>query len=136
MNGNEYQALSMRTNDGKSDERLTEKAMKSYVSTKMGCNDVSDGPVVGELMMGCLGMSGEVGEFNDIIKKWIFHEADLDQEHLKKELGDIMWYIALICNAFKWSLDDVMQTNVNKLMNRYPDGFDTDKANHRKSGDV
>ena len=126
MNGKEYQNLAMRTNDGKATLRL---------ESVVGCNDlmVCD---VGGILNACLGLSGEVGEFNDMIKKWIFHEKELDIEHAKKELGDIMWYIAMMCHSLNWDLDEIMQMNIDKLQARYPDGFDTDRANNRKNGDV
>ena len=71
-----------------------------------------------------------------MIKKWIFHEKELDIDHLEKECGDILWYIALMCNSFGWNIDEVMQINIDKLQARYPDGFDTDRANNRENGDV
>lgn len=120
MNGIEYQKLAMRTNDEKATDRLLKLT--------------SEGEETGEVLNACLGLSGEVGEFNDMIKKWIFHEKDLDLEHLKKECGDIMWYIAMMCHAFRWDLDEIMQVNIDKLKARYPEGFDIDKANNRKSG--
>lgn len=122
MSGNEYTKLAMRTNDGKSTVRMLELTY--------------EGEETGEVLNACLGLSGEVGEFNDMIKKWIFHEKDLDLEHLKKECGDIMWYIAMMCHAFRWDLDEIMQLNIDKLMARYPEGFDTVKANNRESEDV
>lgn len=122
MSGNEYTKLAMRTNDGKSTVRMLKLT--------------HEGEEIGEVLNACLGLSGEVGEFNDMIKKWIFHEKDLDLEHLKKECGDIMWYIAMMCHAFRWDLDEIMQLNIDKLMARYPEGFDTVKANNRKSEDV
>ena len=73
------------------------------------------------------------------IKPWnkiIFHEADFDEEHLKKELGDICWYVAMMCEAFGWNLDEIMQMNVDKLKNRYPEGFDIERANNRDKEDV
>lgn len=126
MTGFEYQCLAMRTNDRKATNRL------------LGIT-LADGFVVedtGAILDACLGLSGEAGEFNDMIKKWIFHEKELDVEHLKKECGDVMWYVAMLCDAFNWSLDDVMQTNIDKLRERYPDGFDVRRANNRKAGDV
>ena len=59
-----------------------------------------------------------------------------DLEHLKKECGDVMWYVAMICEACGFSLDDVMQTNIDKVIARYPNGFDSYRANHRQAGDV
>lgn len=127
MTANEYQKLAMRTNDGKSTNRLENWG---DVKTNGYIHDA------GGVLNACLGLSGEVGEFNDMIKKWIFHEKELDIEHAKKEAGDIMWYMAMLCESFDWDLDEIMQMNVDKLKARYPQGFDVDKANHRKEGDV
>jgi NTP pyrophosphatase (non-canonical NTP hydrolase) len=81
-------------------------------------------------------VSGEVGELNDMLKKWIFHEKQLDAEHLKREISDVCWYLALMCDSFEFSLDEIMQINIDKLEARYPEGFDTYRANHRQAGDV
>ena len=59
-----------------------------------------------------------------------------DIEHLKREIGDIYWYLALICDSFEFNLDEIMQINIDKLKARYPEGFDTYRANHRQVGDV
>ena len=115
----------MRTNDGNANFRLREVQVNNFVEYD-----------IGEILNACLGLSGEVGEFNDMIKKWIFHEKDLDEEHLKKECGNIMWYIAMMCHAFKWDLDEIMQINIDKLKTHYPEGFDTDRANNRKDCDM
>ena len=125
MTGNDYQKLAMRTNDGKATERL-----------ERSCDVFSDLQDMGGIVNAALGLSGEVGELNDMIKKWIFHNTQLDKEHVKKEIGDVMWYVAMMCESFGFSLDDVMQTNVDKLIARYPDGFDTYRANHRAKDDV
>lgn len=123
MNGNAYQRLAMRTNDGRATHRLIDKLEPTQYD-------------LGGIINAALGLSGEVGEFNDLLKKWIFHEKEIDIEHAKKELGDIMWYVAMMCYSFGWELDDILQMNVDKLLARYPNGFDVDCANFRKSGDV
>ena len=123
MTGNEYQHLAMRTNDGKSLKRLCHS---------IGYEDID----VGSLLMGCLGLAGESGELLDLFKKWIFHGKDLDENHAKKELGDVLWYCAEIAHSFGWNLDEVMEMNIDKLKARYPEGFDTELSNHRKEGDV
>lgn len=125
MTGNEYQKLAMKTNDGGATNRVVRVIDNSseYVN-------------VGELLNGCLGLSGEIGEFNDMIKKWIFHERQLDIEHTKKELGDILWYIAIICHSFGWQMDDILQMNIDKLKARYPDGFSVEKSLYRDKNDV
>lgn len=120
---NGYQRLAMRTNDGKMTERLSKPAMEP-------------GWDLGGIMEGCLGLSGESGELVDLIKKWIFHEKPLDEEHAKKELGDVLWYAALICESFGWKMEDIMAMNIEKLRKRYPDGFNPVQANNRAENDV
>ncbi len=133
MQGAEYQALAMRTNNKKSTDRLLNK----IDDLKIG-NRGEDTPEIelGGVLNAALGLSGEVGELNDMLKKWIFHEKQLDIDHAKKEAGDICWYLAMLCESFGWSLDEIMQINIDKLKARYPEGFDTYKANHRQAGDV
>lgn len=130
MTGNEYQNLAMRTNDGKCSNRMSGWFHGPRFEKEPIITD--DGGIIN----GILGLSGEVGEFSDMVKKWIFHDTDLDEEHAKKELGDVMWYIAMICESFGWSLDEIMQMNIDKLKKRYPDGFDTERANNRSPEDV
>lgn len=125
MTPSEYRELAMRTNDGKASLRL--RQAQDFYNNKYD---------IGGILNASLGLSGEVGEVNDMIKKWIFHEKELDIEHLKKECGDILWYIAMMCQSFNWSLEEIMQMNIDKLKTRYPDGFDTYLANHRNKKDV
>ena len=136
MTGHEYQKLAMRTNDGNATERMLDKIdMIDFFKQAKGGSDAENYDF-GGLINGCLGLAGESGETLDMIKKWVFHENELDKEHLKKEIGDVMWYVAMICESAGFDLDDVMQTNVDKLKARYPEGFDTYLANHRKEGDI
>ena len=126
MTGSEYQALAMRTNDGYARDRLSNKLLYGIMKEK----DVAG------LLNGLMGLSGESGELMDLFKKWIFHEADLNEEHAQKELGDVMWYVAMICHSMGWSLDAIMEQNIEKLRERYPEGFDTELSNHRKETDI
>lgn len=139
MTGNEYQKLAMRTNDGKATERLLDEMLVCKADWLKEMKLICDGSSrinVGGLFNGILGLTGESGEVSDLVKKGIFHEKGIDKDHLKKELGDVMWYIAMICDSVGFDLDDVMKTNIDKLIARYPDGFDTYKANHRSENDV
>ena len=139
MTGNEYQALAMRTNDRKATDRMLENMLTRDMKYLLQQNLIAEDEQhldFGGIFNACLGLSGEVGEFNDIIKKWIFHEKQLDIDHAKKEAGDICWYLAMLCESFGWSLDEIMQINIDKLIARYPDGFDSYRANHRQAGDV
>lgn len=81
------------------------------------------------------GMVGELGELHSIYQKaYQGHKADA--EHMKKEIGDLLWFIAEYCTANNWNLEDVMQLNIDKLKARYPKGFEADKSLHRKPGDI
>lgn len=136
MNGNEYQKLAMRTNDGKATDRLNDKIemIEFFKDAKAG--KTAEKYDLGGIFNAAFGLSGEVGEFNDMLKKWVFHEKELDVVHAKKELGDIMWYVAMMCHSFGWELDEILQMNVDKLKARYPQGFDVALANNRKEGDI
>lgn len=54
----------------------------------------------------------------------------------KKELGDILWYVAMMCEGFGWDMGEIMHMNIDKLRARYPEGFDPEKSNNRANGDV
>ncbi len=68
---------------------------------------------------GVLGLAGECGECCDIVKKYKFQGHDLDKEHLKDELGDVLWYIAETASGLGISLEDVAKFNLDKLHQRY-----------------
>lgn len=70
------------------------------------------------LTLGALGLAGEAGECVDIIKKHVFHNHALNQEKLKEELGDVLWYVAITAHALGVSLEQVAQTNMQKLFTR------------------
>lgn len=82
-----------------------------------------------------LGLCGEGGEFADIIKKCVFHNHPLDQatkDKLEKELGDVMWYVALGCEVLGTSIRDICKSNIDKLRERYPEGkFSTERSINR-----
>jgi NTP pyrophosphatase (non-canonical NTP hydrolase) len=84
------------------------------------------------LLLECaLGLAGEASEFSEAIKKHFFHGHALDLGHLAEELGDTLWYAAVAAHALGFALDDIMQRNVDKLTERYPDGFDSTRSINR-----
>lgn len=147
MTGNEYQRLAMRTNDRKNTFRLLDFIYKRIdliryckkTDNRNGfiryCKKTEEGDA-GSIINACMGLAGEVGELNDLFKKHIFHEKPLDLIHVKKELGDICWYIAEMCDAYGWELEEIMAINIEKLQARFPDGFDVAKANNRRKDDI
>ena len=103
--------------------------------------DVIDGFGVSpeRILTAAIGISAEGGEFAEIVKKSIFQGKPMDddaQYHMKRELGDILWYVTQACIALNISIEDVIDTNIQKLEARYPDGFEAFRSENRKEGDI
>ena len=85
-------------------------------------------------------MCAEAGEFTEVVKKIVFQGKPVNNDnlfHLKRELGDIMWYVMQACIGLDVSLEEIVEMNVEKLMSRYPEGaFDVHFSENRKEGDV
>jgi NTP pyrophosphatase (non-canonical NTP hydrolase) len=92
------------------------------------------------LLTACLGLAAESGEFIEIPKKIFFQGKALTDHnvfHMKRELGDIMWYWMNACRALHLDPNDVINENIKKLENRYPGGsFDAHYSENRKEGDL
>ena len=95
---------------------------------------------VPRLLTAALGLCAESGEFTEVIKKIILQGKPYNAEnvfHLKRELGDICWYLAQACMALDTTFDEIIEMNVEKLKARYPGGeFDVHKSENRKQGDL
>jgi len=91
------------------------------------------------VLTAALGICAEGGEFTEVVKKCIFQGKPMDddaQYHMKRELGDLCWYIAQACIALGISFEDVLDTNIQKLEARYPDGFEAFRSENREEGDI
>ena len=92
------------------------------------------------LLTGAIGLASEGGEFSEIVKKCVFQGKPMEDEtifHMKRELGDIMWYWISACRALGLDPNEVVEENVNKLKARYPGGeFDVHYSENRKDGDL
>lgn len=111
MNVNEYQALAMTT-----------------LNPELSRKEV--------LINSVMGLCGESGEAIDIVKKWMAQGHELDKQHLAKELGDIAWYLAEAATALEIPLEDIFQSNIDKLKKRYPEGFEVKESLIRLKGDI
>ena len=78
-----------------------------------------------------LGASGEAGDLAGCIKKTFYHNND-QTSGIRENIGDVMWYLAMICNTMGWELDDITNENIEKLSKRYNDGF-TEREASRKN---
>ena len=83
------------------------------------------------VLHGTIGICTEAGEILDAIKKSMFYGKPIDKVNIKEEIGDVMWYIAILCREFNLEMEDVLQTNINKLKARYPDKFTSENALNR-----
>jgi len=112
--------------------------------TEALCNQLQsleqNGANMALLLTGSIGIASEGGEFSEIVKKCIFQGKPLDEDtifHIKRELGDIIWYWTNSCRALGLDPNDVIAENVNKLKARYPGGeFDVHYSENRKEGDL
>jgi len=102
--------------------------------------DVTDDADIPRLLTAALGLSAEAGEFTEVVKKIILQGKPYNEDnvfHMKRELGDICWYLAQACMALDTTFDEVIEMNVDKLKERYPGGeFNVHKSENRKEGDV
>jgi NTP pyrophosphatase (non-canonical NTP hydrolase) len=78
-----------------------------------------------------LGMQTEAAEIADVYKKHIAYKKELDLVNVKEEIGDLMWYIANLCNMNSWDLREILDTNIAKLEARYPEKFTEEQAINR-----
>lgn len=108
MTGNEYQQLAMRT-------------------ATLKCFDPANA---------ALGLTGEAGEVADEVKKCLYQGREWDSEKIIEELGDVLWYVALMAKYFGAPLDFVMEYNLDKLRKRYPDGFSFEASEKRADMDT
>ena len=91
------------------------------------------------LMTSAIGMLAESGEFTEIMKKIFFQGKEMTEEnrfHMKRELGDVLWYWIQGCIALGYSPEEVMQENITKLEKRYPNGFEVIRSEVRAEGDI
>ena len=91
------------------------------------------------LLTAALGICAEGGEFTEVVKKCVFQGKPMDEHtvyHLKREMGDILWYIAQGCIALDTSLEEIIYMNTEKLEARYPNGFSAFRSENRAEGDI
>jgi NTP pyrophosphatase (non-canonical NTP hydrolase) len=83
------------------------------------------------LLHGAMGLDTESGEIMDSMKRHIIYGSDLNVVNIREELGDIMWYVALICDELEITIEQICQDNIDKLRKRYPDKFTKELAENR-----
>ncbi len=108
--------------------------------TRLNKLELEDDCNVSQLLTAAFGLSAEAGEFTEVVKKIILQGKPYTEEnvfHLKRELGDICWYMAQACMALDTNFNEILDMNVEKLSSRYPEGaFDVYQSENRAEGDL
>lgn len=108
------------------------RATSFTVHTEDGVTDMADrSHILSAQIHHAMGISTEAGEGVDIYKKAMAYGKVIDPNHLREELGDLIWYVAHLAHIYGWSMEDLMQVNVNKLRARYGDRFTAHAALNR-----
>ena len=121
--------------------QTTSPASSEYQKLVDRLNELEgQGADVSRLMTAAFGMSAEAGEFTEVVKKIFLQGKPYNEEnvfHMKRELGDLCWYLAQACMALDISFEEVLEMNYEKLSARYPEGtFDVYRSENRVEGDL
>ena len=121
-------------------EGVTSEESNDWSFLQARLHELNDEVNIALLMTGATGIASEGGEFSEIVKKCVFQGKHMDDEtkfHIKRELGDIIWYWVNSCRALGLDPNEVVEENVNKLKSRYPGGeFNVHYSENRKEGDL
>jgi NTP pyrophosphatase (non-canonical NTP hydrolase) len=121
-------------------EKVTSEESNDWSYTQARLHELNDDVNISLLLTGAIGIASEGGEYAEIVKKCIFQGKPLDADtkfHIKRELGDIIWYWINSCRALDLDPNEVIAENVKKLSSRYPDGeFDVHYSENRKENDL
>ena len=119
---------------------VTSSESKDYAAFDKRVFELTESVPVERLLTAALGICAEGGEFTEVVKKIVFQGKPVNEDnifHMKRELGDIMWYVAQACMSLDTTIDEIIEMNVEKLQARYPGGsFDVHHSENRAEGDV
>ena len=122
------------------DVTSTESLDYAALLTRMNKLELEDDCNLPQLLTAALGLTAESGEFSEVVKKIILQGKPYNEDnvfHMKRELGDICWYIAQACMALDTTFYEIIEMNVDKLKKRYPGGeFNVHQSENRKEGDL
>ena len=122
------------------DVTSTESLDYAALLTRMNKLELEGDCNLPQLLTAALGLTAESGEFSEVVKKIILQGKPYNEDnvfHMKRELGDICWYIAQACMALDTTFDEIIEMNVDKLKKRYPGGeFNVHQSENRKEGDL
>lgn len=109
----------------------TQEYQKLAARTCIPKQDMHLSPEQVDLLHCCQGLCTEAGEAMDALKRHFMYKNHLDSVNLREELGDILWYIGMICERMGWDMSTIMERNIQKLRVRFPDKFTENSALNR-----
>ena len=131
---------SCTSNASKHTDVMIKRVDKLQGNTSVQGTERHEDMQVARLLTSVIGMMAESGEFAEVVKKKIFQADSKFSEdeifHMKRELGDVLWYWVQGCIALGFTPDEVMDENIRKLENRYPNGFEVVRSEVREQGDI
>lgn len=121
-------------------DAVTSDESKKSADLQASYRELTKHVIVPRMLTAAIGLASESGEFNEIVKKCLFQGKPMNDEtifHMKRELGDIIWYWIQGCRALNADPNEIISMNVDKLKARYPGGeFDAYYSENRKEGDL
>ena len=121
-------------------DAVTSNESKNYNDFDKRVFELEKSVPIERLLTAALGICAEGGEFTEVVKKIVFQGKPVNEDnifHMKRELGDIMWYVAQACMSLDTDFNEIIEMNVEKLKARYPGGeFDVYNSENRKEGDL
>lgn len=88
------------------------------------------------ILWNATGVAGEAGELSEAVKHGIFHRHGLNIPNMKEEIGDLLWYLAALCTKLNLNLSEIMESNIDKLQKRYPDGYNEQDSRKRMDKEI
>lgn len=104
---------------------------EEYIENVLRTESPKNPIVPRRLLHGTMGICTEAGELLDAVKKGMYYGKPMDYVNIREEIGDLLWYMALIIDEMGWSFEQIMEENINKLKTRYPEKFTEEKAINR-----
>ena len=123
----------------KNTDKMIHRMDKLQGNTSVQGEDRTEEMQVARLLTSVIGMMAESGEFAEVVKKKIFQDTQFTEDeifHMKRELGDVLWYWVQGCTALGFTPHEVMEENIKKLEKRYPNGFEVVRSEVRAEGDI
>lgn len=125
----------MELNKKKGENEMTLNEYQKLAMRTINPDFIKNNDIRGMQYHALHGMAGVIGEIHNIYQK-MYTGHNFDEDHMKKELCDLLWFIAEYCTGMAWDLDEIVVMNIDKFRARFPEGFEVNKSLHRDEGNI